>query len=123
MSTSQADQDNSTSFDARNFFVNAKDTIKVKVSEGHGNVKDALSEVEAECFHALQVTEVTDYVKANWLSFFHIPFWPAFHKPGWLTRYAVGPHTPELFESFFGDFWAGITVALTLIPQVQCILQ
>ena len=39
------------------------------------------------------------------------------NRPGWLLRYIVGPHTPELFESFTSDVWAGITVALTLIPQ------
>eukprot|EP01034_Spumella_vulgaris_P036761 gene36761-45352_t len=34
-----------------------------------------------------------------------------------MLRYFVGPFNVEWAESFFSDFWAGITVALTLIPQ------
>jgi SulP family sulfate permease len=32
-------------------------------------------------------------------------------------RYICGPHDAHLLESFLSDIWAGITVALTLIPQ------
>ena len=67
------------------------------------------------------------------------PYLPAFHSPGWMLKYILGksdketkividiskfifpsqgPHTPDLFESFFSDVTAGITVALTLVPQV-----
>lgn len=47
----------------------------------------------------------------------HVPILPIIHRPGWLLRYIVGPHDLSLWESFLGDFIAGITVALTLIPQ------
>ena len=57
------------------------------------------------------------------LSWFHIPYFPAFHRPGWLLRYLVGPFNKKLLNSLVADFCAGLTVALTLIPQVvhaQC---
>jgi hypothetical protein len=38
---------------------------------------------------------------------------------GWLKRYVMGPHTPELLEDFFSDLWAGAIVAMTLLPQVK----
>lgn len=106
-------------FDARNFFISAKENIRAGIKETKGNSRSIAKEIEVECFQVFQVAEVSTYVKANWLSFFHIPYIPALHKPGWLTRYIVGPHTGALFEAFFSDFWAGITVALTLIPQVR----
>ena len=52
------------------------------------------------------------------LSWFHIPYFPAFHRPGWLLRYLVGPFNKQLLNSVVADFCAGLTVALTLIPQV-----
>ena len=48
------------------------------------------------------------------------PYFPAFHNPGWLLRYIVGPHDSKFVESVLSDIGAGITVALTLIPQVIC---
>jgi len=51
------------------------------------------------------------------LSSYEFCYLPAFHNPGWFLRYVIGPHTPELLEQFFNDVTAGITVALTLIPQ------
>lgn len=51
------------------------------------------------------------------LSWFHIPYFPAFHRPGWLLRYLVGPFNKQLLNSLVADFCAGLTVALTLIPQ------
>ena len=71
-----------------------------------------------ECFETLEVYESIDFIRANWNKLLFIPYLPAFHKPGWLLRYVVGPYTWELFIMFANDFCAGITVALTLIPQV-----
>jgi hypothetical protein len=33
--------------------------------------------------------------------FTYFPFFPAFHRPGWLLRYIVGPYDWEWFEMFF----------------------
>jgi hypothetical protein len=75
-------------------------------------------EIKDEC---LQVDVVKEY-SWNFISsihtWFYMPFLPALHRPGWMLRYFVGPFDTEWLESFFADFWAGITVALTLIPQV-----
>lgn len=76
-------------------------------------------EVRKEVFsyEALEVLIIESRKKVR--SLFHIPYFPAFHRPGWLLRYLVGPYSVELLANLFSDFWAGITVALTLIPQVM----
>ena len=58
-------------------------------------------------------------LKDQVLSFIHIPFLPAFHSPGWLLRYIVGPHDRDWIDSIVADIGAGLTVGLTLIPQVM----
>lgn len=47
----------------------------------------------------------------------YVPYLPAFHRPGWLLRYAVGPYDATWVENAISDVWAGITVAMLLIPQ------
>lgn len=49
----------------------------------------------------------------------HIPYFPAFHQPGWLARYAIGPFDEEWVETLVSDFQAGLTVLMTLIPQAR----
>ena len=49
--------------------------------------------------------------------YIHIPHLPAFWRPGWLARYIMGPHNADLLDSFISDLWAGVVVAMTLIPQ------
>ena len=39
------------------------------------------------------------------------------NRPGWLVRYAVGPYDVVWIENLIADVCAGVTVALTLIPQ------
>ena len=51
------------------------------------------------------------------IAWIHVPYFPAFHRPGWLMRYVVGPFNDEWLEMLFADFGAGLTVGLTLIPQ------
>ena len=51
------------------------------------------------------------------LQWLHIPYLPLFHRPGWLMRYMVGPHDQELMNMLFADFVAGLTIALTYVPQ------
>lgn len=52
-------------------------------------------------------------------SWVHVPFFPAFHRPGWMLRYVIGPFDDEWVQSILADIVAGITVALLLIPQVR----
>lgn len=105
-------------WDVRNVVNNARVNIRSSLEATSGKGRGFYKEIQAECFQTFEVNEVLSYTKNNWHNFFHIPFFPAFHRPGWLTRYIVGPHNASLFESLFSDVWAGITVALTLIPQV-----
>jgi len=51
------------------------------------------------------------------LSWIHLPYFPAFHRPGWLFRYLIGPYDKELAQMFISDLVAGLTVAMTLVPQ------
>jgi hypothetical protein len=51
------------------------------------------------------------------LGSFYVPHLPAFHRPGWLVKIAVGPYDVEWMDAFFADITAGLTVAMTLIPQ------
>jgi len=54
----------------------------------------------------------------NYLSdFIHIPYLPAFHSPGWLLRYIVGPYDRDWFDGITSDIIAGLTVGLLMIPQ------
>lgn len=80
---------------------------------------DLAKDVQTECFSPSGGTDALAFLKANFVNFIHIPYFPAFHRPGWMLRYIVGPHTVELMSNLFSDFWAGVTVALTLIPQVR----
>lgn len=80
---------------------------------------DLAKDVQTECFNPAGANVAVDFVKANFWNFVHIPYFPAFHRPGWMLRYITGPHTVELMSNLFVDFWAGVTVALTLIPQVS----
>jgi hypothetical protein len=57
----------------------------------------------------------------NFLKFWKNPYLPAFHSPGWMLRYILGPHDSVMLESLIADVTAGITVGLTLIPQVDTI--
>ena len=106
-------------WDVRSIVTNARVNIRTSLEATSGKSRGFIKEVQAECFQTFEVNEILTYIRNNWHNFFHIPFFPAFHRPGWLTRYIVGPHSGALFESFFSDVWAGITVALTLIPQVS----
>lgn len=54
-------------------------------------------------------------------NFIHIPYYPPFHRPGWILRYLFGPYDDSWLESLLADVGAGITVGLTLIPQVKYI--
>jgi len=74
-------------------------------------------EVYTECLPSNQVNADIRQRLQDAFPFIHIPYFPAFHRPGWLLRYVVGPHDQEMLDMFINDFIAGITVGLTLIPQ------
>lgn len=91
------------------------------VSTGIDETKSFLGELYDECLPST-VLFSPSYWKSNTksiLSWLHVPYLPSLHSPGWLTRYIVGPYDGDWFEGIFSDFWAGITVALTLVPQVS----
>lgn len=75
-------------------------------------------DVRAECFDPDAILAAGKTTAVGLSKFVYLPYFPAFHRPGWMLRYIVGPHTPELMTNLFTDFVAGITVALTLVPQV-----
>jgi len=96
----------------RSVLVDVTQSVKGLIDEAKA---EFLPEDNSREFLFLQLTSWGLYFKDNW---FHIPYFPAFHRPGWLLKYAVGPYNDKWAESLFSDFWAGVTVALTLIPQV-----
>ena len=52
-------------------------------------------EIKTECLDIFQCREVIEYFKVNWANFIHVPYLPAFHRPGWLLRYMLGPPSPS----------------------------
>mmetsp|Transcript_10919 Transcript_10919/g.15023 ORF Transcript_10919/g.15023 Transcript_10919/m.15023 type:complete len:416 (+) Transcript_10919:40-1287(+) len=75
-----------------------------------------IKEIDEEIIKADREGAVS-FFRENWRNFIHVPFLPCLSKPGWLLRYIFGPYNFALFESLYSDFFAGITVAMTLIPQ------
>jgi hypothetical protein len=49
----------------------------------------------------------------------HQPYFPIYERPGWLKQYVMGPHDATFVENVTNDIFSGISVALTLIPQVS----
>ena len=49
--------------------------------------------------------------------FLYVPHFPAFHRPGWLVKILLGPYDADWGDAIFSDVAAGLTVAMTLIPQ------
>eukprot|EP01041_Mallomonas_annulata_P006682 gene6682-13537_t len=81
-----------------------------------GTFHHIVEEVRHECTPNISKFSLGGTAKAA-LGLIYRPYVPAFHRPGWFKNYIVGPHTPELLESLFSDLWAGVIVALTLLPQ------
>lgn len=75
-------------------------------------------EIKDECLptsaglkgHVLEAVSITR-------GLFYLPRFPAFHSPGWLVRYIVGPYDKEWLEGVYYDISSGITIGLILIPQ------
>ena len=85
------------------------------------NGKDLVDEIKAECFRVDEGQQLVECVQNKWRSCYHIPYLPAFHSPGWMLRYILGPYDEEWVELLMGDFGAGVTVAATALPQVSCL--
>ena len=85
------------------------------------SIKNGIEEIKTECTPPLEkipkIKTATDVWKI-FTTFIYIPYLPAFTRPGWMKNYIIGPHNFELFEMFYSDIWAGVVVALTLLPQV-----
>ena len=83
-----------------------------------GIIDDTVKEIREECLPKSSISCTTGDAVEILRKTVYVPFFPAFAKPGWLKNYIVGPHNWLLFEMFMSDLWAGVIVALTLIPQV-----
>eukprot|EP01038_Epipyxis_sp_PR26KG_P007870 gene7870-10684_t len=91
--------------------------FKERATDFKEQTKEVYEELIEECFTPLTHSSALLQHLKHWRQYVHIPYFPSFHKPGWLLRILVGPYNFDLFEQCFMDFWAGVTVAMTLIPQ------
>ena len=48
----------------------------------------------------------------------YVPFLSPFYGPAWIKQYIYGPYDEKFFNTLSTDICAGLTVAVTLIPQV-----
>ena len=99
-------------------FSNVKSGITKAVQKTKEEYVSCYEEVKYECTPDVRplsyYTSLTKHTLRSWI---HIPYFPAFHRPGWLMRYVFGPYDEDWVTLFIADFCAGLTVSLTLIPQ------
>ncbi len=98
------------------FIADVAKELSIMAGKSRKETESFLKDLKNEC--TFSFSNYLNLMLANVGQWFYIPFLPALHSPGWLLRYMVGPHNIDMFEMAFYDIWAGITVALTLIPQV-----
>ena len=72
----------------------SKSTAVKLVVDLKNDFLEIVEEVKVEFFRPKERAFLASLisVKDRVLSFIHIPFLPAFHSPGWLLRYIIGPH-------------------------------
>jgi hypothetical protein len=88
-----------------------------KVSQ---DIEAAVQEVAKECnCFALYKKDFSQ--SFSFRHFIHAPFLPPLQQPGWLLEYLLGPFDEQWLENFYTDAQAGLTVLLTLVPQVYLI--
>ena len=79
--------------------------IRSRTSEAfatvNSKIKGGAKVFKTEVIDVFDAPGSVNYVKENWNDYFHIPYFPPFHKPGWLLRYIVGPHDSQLFERLY----------------------
>lgn len=111
----------------RNGFLDIFSELKESIKLGKESTKQLIAEVKEEVLDPPKLwlkaaNENRIAALEGWLSyaktFIHIPYFPPFHRPGWLVAKILGPYDADWVESFIYDICAGITVGLTLIPQV-----
>ena len=78
---------------------------------------DLIDDIKTECTPTQSPSQVGSQISGFLANFIHQPFLPAFHSPGWLLRYIVGPYNREWFDGITSDIIAGLTVGLLMIPQ------
>ena len=99
-------------------FSNVKSGITKAVLKTKEEYVSCYEEVKYECTPDVRpLSYYTSLTKSTLRSWIHIPYFPAFHRPGWLMRYIFGPYDEDWVTLFIADFCAGLTVSLTLIPQ------
>ena len=90
----------------------SKDTLLAEI-ENFEELTDEFAEFCIPSKNYLFFIKIATFIR-SWI---HIPYFPAFHQPGWLVYYIFGPYDANYFDCLISDIWAGITVGLTLIPQ------
>ena len=99
-------------------FANAKAGLLKAAEQTKEEYVQCFDELKYECTPEVKPLDYySDLTKQTVRAWIHIPYLPAFHRPGWLLRYICGPYDGEWLASLIADFCAGLTVALTLIPQ------
>lgn len=86
---------------------------------GKKYVKDTTDEIVHECVPRERLCSPSGWHKAGLYvkDIFHIPYSPAFTRPGWLINLILGPKDAKFYEGVYGDIFAGFTVGMTAIPQ------
>ncbi len=102
-------------------------TLKKMYEDTVVEVSDLNEELYNECYPS-QVFDVKEGGRSGFgsklkagllafLGFIYVPHFPLFHRPGWLVKILVGPYDGAWGDALLCDFLAGLTVAMTLIPQ------
>jgi hypothetical protein len=93
-----------------------KEQATTIIQDLHEEAISCYQDVKTECSPS-NARESTREIFSYLSHFYHIPYLPAFHSPGWLLRYIVGPYDREWFDGITSDIPAGLTVGLLMIPQ------
>ena len=86
---------------------------------GKKYVTDSLQEIKTECIphHNFRSPGTWKSMALYLQSIFHIPYFPAFSRPGWMSSLFYSPRDGKYVEGLYGDLFAGFTVGMTIIPQ------
>jgi high affinity sulfate transporter 1 len=82
-------------------------------------IKESVEEIHRECIPTQDIMAGSTW--RSWAmqakGIFHIPYAPAFTRPGWLWILLTSPRDEKMLEGIYGDIFAGFTVGMTAIPQ------